>query len=59
MPITFIVQDKTECGVKKKELESVDLPWENPQQQSVKKKRSKLKKMRELEMQLRVNLGLA
>jgi hypothetical protein len=34
-------------------------PWEDPQQQSVKKKRSKPCQMRELEMQLRVNLGLA
>ena len=56
MPIAFIVQEKTELGVMKKELESVDLPWEDLQQQSVKKKRSKPWNMRELEMQLRVNL---
>jgi len=37
--IPFIVQEKTEPGVKKKELESVDLLWEDPQQQSVKKKK--------------------
>jgi hypothetical protein len=59
MPIVFIVQEKTEHGVMKKVLESVVRPWEDPQQQSVKKKRSKPCQMRELEMQLRVNLGLA
>jgi hypothetical protein len=59
MPIVFIVQEKTEHGVKKKVLESVVCPWEDPQQQSVKKKRSKPCQRRELEMQLRVNLGLA
>jgi hypothetical protein len=40
-------------------LESVDRPLEDRQQPSVKKKRSKLKKMKELEIQLRANLGLA
>jgi hypothetical protein len=59
MQIAFIEQDKTELGAKKEELESVDRPLEDRQQPSVKKKRSKLKKMKELEIQLRANLGLA
>ena len=59
MQIAFIEQEKTELGAKKEELESVDRPLEDRQQPSVKKKRSKLKKMKELEIQLRANLGLA
>jgi len=59
MQSAFIEQEKTELGAKKEELESVDRPLEDRQQPSVKKKRSKLKKMKELEIQLRANLGLA
>jgi len=56
MQIAFIEQEKTELGAKKEELESADPPLEDRQQPSVKKKRSKLKKMKELEIQLRANL---
>ena len=59
MPIEFIVQERTELGAKKEELESVDRLWEDTQQPSVNQKRSKLKKMRGFVRQLRANLGKA
>jgi hypothetical protein len=57
MQIAFIGQKKTEHGAKKKELESVARPEEDQEQMSVKKERSKLHMMKELEMQLRASLG--
>jgi hypothetical protein len=59
MQIASIEPDQTELGAKKEELESVDRPWEDPQQPSVNQKKSKLKKMRGFVKQLRANLGKA
>jgi hypothetical protein len=50
MQIVFIEQEQTELSAKKEELESVDCPWEDPQQSSVNQKRSKPHMTKELEM---------
>ena len=57
MQSEFIGQKKTEHGAKKKELESVGHLYEDPQQMWVKKERSKLHMMKELETQLKASLG--
>ena len=59
MPIVFIVQERSELGAKKEELELVERLYEDPQQSSVNQKRSKPKKMRGFVRQLRANLGKA
>ena len=56
MWIKFIEQKITELGVKKEELELVDLRWEDHQKMLVKKKRNKPWKMREFVIVLRGNL---
>jgi hypothetical protein len=56
MPIAFIEQEKIERGVKREELELVDLMTEDRQQLSVNQKRSKPHMTKEFLRRLKENL---